>query len=101
MFERSYKGFTKPVLSTLFHSFAASVIMGYASYLSLQIFASVFPLTKVWGVFMQGLCAGLVGLIVLVLTLRVLENRELAEVWATLHKKIWKASVPPPEVQNL
>ncbi|HEX7724565.1 MAG TPA: lipid II flippase MurJ [Candidatus Paceibacterota bacterium] len=100
-FERAYKGFTRPVLSTLFHSFAASVIMGYASYLSLQIFAAVFPLTKVWGVFMQGFCAGIIGLIVLVITLRILENRELAEVWQTLHKKIWKASVPPPEVQNI
>jgi putative peptidoglycan lipid II flippase len=100
-FEKAYKGFTRPVLSTLFHSFAASVIMGYASYLSLQIFAAVFPLTKVWGVFMQGLCSGLIGLIVLILTLRILENRELAEVWATLHKKIWKAAVPPPEVEHI
>jgi putative peptidoglycan lipid II flippase len=100
-FERAYKGFTKPVLSTLFHSFAASVIMGYASFLSLRVFAGVFPLSKFWGVFLQGFCSGVIGLIVLVIVLRILENRELAEVWRTLHKKIWKAAVPPPEVEHI
>lgn len=100
-FERSYKGFSRPVFSTLFHSFAASVVMGYASYLSLHIFSAVFPLYKVWGVFLQGLCAGLIGLIVLVLTLRILENKELAEVLKTLHQKIWKAPVPPAEVVQI
>lgn len=100
-FERAYKGFTKPVLSTLYHSFAASVLMGYASYLSLQIFSVVFPLNKVYGVFLQGLCSGLIGLVVLVLTLRILENQELAEVWRTLHHKFWKAPVPPAEVERL
>lgn len=100
-FERTYKGFSRPVFSTLYHSFAASVIMGYASYLSLQIFASVFPLYKVWGVFLQGLCAGLVGLVVLALSLRILENKELAEVVKTLHSKIWKAPVPPAEVVQI
>jgi len=100
-FERSYPGFTKPVLSTLFHSFAASVIMGYASYLSLQIFSVAFPLYKVWGIFLQGFCSAAIGLVVLVITLRILENKELAEVWRTLHHKIWKVRVPPAEVEHI
>ena len=100
-FERAYPGFTKPVFSTLYHSFSASVIMGYASYLSLQIFSVAFPLNKVWGVFLQGLCAGMIGLVVLVITLRILENQELAEVWRTMHHKFWKAAVPPAEVEHL
>ncbi len=100
-FERSYKGFTRPVLSTLFHSFAASVVMGYAAYLSLQTFSAIFPLYKVWGVFMQGFLSAIIGLIVLVLTLQLLENKELAEVTRTLHRKFWKAPVPPAEVEHL
>jgi len=100
-FERAYRGFTRPVMATLFHSFAASVIMGYASYLSLRVFSVVFPLTKVWGIFMQGFVSALIGLIVLIITLRILENRELAEVWRTLHHKIWKARVPPAEVEHI
>ncbi|MDE2037993.1 MAG: hypothetical protein KGI69_02090 [Patescibacteria group bacterium] len=100
-FARAYKGFTKPVMDTLFHSFSASVIMGYASFLSLRIFAAVFPLTKVWGIFLQGLCAAVIGLVVLVITLVILQNRELAEVWTTLHHKIWKTPVPPAEVEHI
>jgi putative peptidoglycan lipid II flippase len=101
MFERAYRGFTKPVLDTLFHSFAAAVIMGYATFLSLRIFAVVFPLTKVWGVFLQGLCSGLIGITIGVLVLAILKNKELAEVWRTLHHKIWKAPVPPAEVEHV
>jgi peptidoglycan biosynthesis protein MviN/MurJ (putative lipid II flippase) len=101
MFEGKYSGFSKPVLSTLYHSFAASVIMGYAAFLCLRIFAAVFPLTKVWGVFMQGFCSGLVGLLVGVLVLIVLGNKELEEVWRTLHKRFWKSAVPPQEVEHI
>lgn len=101
VFERAYPGFTRPVFATLFHSFSASIIMGYAAYLGLRIFAVVFPLEKVWGIFMQGLCAGVIGIIVGILVLLVLRNKELAEVWRTLHGKIWKAEVPPAEVEHL
>lgn len=100
MFEKAYPGFTKPVLSTLYHSFSASVIMGYVAFQGLRLF-SFFPLEKVWGIFMQGLCAGILGLIVGVIILILLKNQELAEVWRTLHRKIWKATVPPAEVERL
>ena len=100
-FERAYPGFTKPVASTFFHSFAASVIMGYAAFLSLRIFAGVFPMTKIWGVFAQGLCSGLIGIGVLIITLLILQNREFAEVWRAFHRKIWKAPVPPAEMGHM
>ena len=100
-FEKTYPGFTKPVLGTLFHSFSASVIMGYATYLSLRIFAGIMPLTKVWGIFLQGLFSALIGFVVLILVLLILRNKELETVWRTFHHKIWKAQVPPAEVDRL
>lgn len=100
-YEKNYPGFSKPVLSTLFHSFAASIIMGYVAFLSLRVFSLVFPLTKVWGLFLQGLCAGLTGIVVLVIVLKLLNNKELADVISTLHKKIWKTPVPPAEVEHM
>lgn len=100
MFAKSYKGFTKPVLSTLFHSFAASVIMGYAAFLSLRVF-SFLPLEKVWGIFLQGFLSGIIGIVVLILVLIILRNKELQVVWKTLHHKIWGAEVPPAEVERL
>lgn len=101
MYERNYKGFTRPVIETIFQTFAASVIMGYAAYLSLRIFAAIFPLTKVWGVFFQGLFSGLIGIVVLIFMLLILRNKQIMEVWNTLHHKIWKVSVPPAEVERI
>lgn len=101
MFQKKFPDFSKPVLSTLFHTFCASIIMGYVAFLGLRLFAIIFPLTKVWGVFLQGLCAGLIGLVVGVLMLLILKNPELQEVWRTLHHKIWKAKVPPAEVERI
>lgn len=100
-YEKVYKGFTKPVATTLFQTFSASVIMGYVAFRSLRLFAIVFPLTKVWGVFLQGLCAGIFGLVAFVFMLMLLKNRELVQVWSTLHKKIWKVAVPPAEVEHI
>ncbi|MBU6427222.1 oligosaccharide flippase family protein [Patescibacteria group bacterium] len=101
VFSKHYKGFTKPVLATMFHSFAASVIMGYAAFLSLRVFDGIFPLTKIWGVFMQGFSAGIFGLAVGVVILILLKNKELAAVWATIHHKIWKTQIPPAEVERM
>jgi hypothetical protein len=99
-FERSYPGFTKPVLGTLYHSFSASIIMGYVAFQGLRLF-SFFPTEKVWGIFMQGFSAGTLGLVAGIFILILLKNRELQEVWRTFHRKIWKASVPPAEVERL
>ena len=101
MFQKKFPGFSKPVLSTLYHTFSASIIMGYTAYWGLRIFAGIFPLTKVWGVFLQGFCSGILGLIVGALILLILKNPELQEVWTALHHKIWKAKVPPAEVEHL
>ncbi len=100
MFEKAYPGFTKPVLGTLYHSFCASIIMGYVAFQGLRLFA-FFPLEKVWGIFMQGFCAGILGLVVGIAILILLKNQELQEVWRTFHRKIWKAAVPPAEVERL
>lgn len=100
-FEKAYKGFSKPVLETLFHSFSAAVISGFIAFLGLRIFALVFPLEKVWGIFMQGFCSGILGLVIGVCVLILLENKELQEVWKTLHQKIWAVKVPPAEVEHL
>lgn len=101
VFGRVYKGFSAPVLSTFFHSFSASIIMGYTAFLSLRLFNIVFPLNKVWGVFMQGFSAAVVGLAVGILVLWLLDNNELKLVWRTIHRKIWKVAIPPAEVERL
>lgn len=101
MFEKDYPGFTKPVIATLFQSFSASVIMGYISFLSLRFFNIFFPLTKAWNVFLQGFFAGIVGIIVGIIILILLKNKEIWEVWITLHRKFWKSNVVVPDQETL
>ena len=99
MFERDYPGYSRPVFSSLFHNFSASVIMGYVAYLGLRLF-SFFPLERAWGLFLQGLCAGLLGVAVGVFILVLMRNQEIAEVWQALHRKIWKAKVVVSEQEG-
>ncbi len=101
MFGKDYPGFTKPVMATLFQSFSASIIMGYATFWSLRFFNTFLPLTKAWNVFLQGFFAGIVGIIVGILVLVVLKNKEIKEVWSTLHHKFWKSSVVVPDQETL
>lgn len=101
MFERDYPGFTRPVTKAVFQSFSASVIMGYVTFLSLRFFNIFFSLNKAWGVFFQGFFAGIVGIAAGIIVLVLLKNKELQEVWATLHKKIWKAKVVVPDQESL
>lgn len=101
MFERDYPGFSKPVIETLFQSFAASIIMGYVTFISLRFFNIFLPLTKAWNVFFQGFCAGIVGIIAGILILLLLKNKEIVEVWQTLHHKFWKSKVVVPDQEVL
>ncbi len=89
-FSREHRGFSSEVLRTLFQSFSASVIMGFVAYLGLNIFNGLFDINTLVGIFMQGLCSGIIGVIVLIFVLRLLKSRELEESIKTLHNKFWK-----------
>ncbi len=96
-FESEYTSYSRLVLRTLFQTVGASVIMGYVSYRMLGVFASVFDLDTLFGIFMQGFVSGSIGLCVWVVALWLLKSTELEDVWKTLHKKIWKAKVVAPD----
>jgi putative peptidoglycan lipid II flippase len=100
-FHRDFKTSSAPVFTTLFQSVCASVIMGYVAYWGLNIFDSIFDIRTLWGIFLQGFCAGIVGILAGGVILKLLDSKELAEVWKTLHQKIWKVKVLPEEVHTL
>lgn len=92
-FEFEFKGFSKPIIKTLFASFSASVIMGYATYLLLNIFDDLFNINTVFGIFMQGFCSGILGIASGVLVLVAVNNEEVAEIWKAFHKRIWGTKI--------
>ncbi len=100
-FNYHFPSFSSAVFKTLFQVFGASTIMGFVTYKCLNIFDTVFNINTLVGIFLQGFLSGIVGIISGILILYLLHNKELSEVWGTLHKKIWRAEVivPDPELR--
>ncbi|MDO8482771.1 MAG: murein biosynthesis integral membrane protein MurJ [bacterium] len=92
-FELEFKDFSRKVMPTLFASFCAAVIMGYVAHEFLDVFDNIFNINTFVGIFLQGLCSGLLGIAAGVLVLALLKNEELRDVWRTLHHKIWRAKI--------
>jgi len=92
-FEKEFRGFSKGVSRAFFQAFSASVIIGYVSYLGLNLFAPVFAVDSLIGIFLQGFCAGILGIIVGVILLFLLKSRELGEIWSSIHTRFWKTKV--------
>jgi putative peptidoglycan lipid II flippase len=100
IFSREFANFSAPVVKTAFQSFTASVLMGFVAYHFLNVFDNILDINTFWGIFLQGLFSGLIGIVAFVLILKLCKSAELEEIWAVLHKKFWKAKVlgPDPEV---
>lgn len=99
-FHRDFSHFSRPVLRTFWHGFSASVFAGGAAYLGLNIFNQVLNLNTFWGIFLQGLFSGLLGVAVWLLTLYLIKSEELRDIRRALHHKIWGSQVigPDPEL---
>jgi putative peptidoglycan lipid II flippase len=100
-FGKEFVGFTKSLRDTLFHSFSASVIMGSVAYFCLNIFDNILNINTVFGIFMQGFLSGIIGIIIGVIVLKLLKNKEIEEIWITLHHKIWKAKPLPADITEI
>ena len=84
-------------IRTAGESFSASVIMGFVAYLLLNLFDDIFNIRTTFGIFSQGLFAGLGGIGAGAIILYLLGNVEIHEVWRTLHHKIWRAKFIGPD----
>lgn len=89
-FEKDFSGFSCKLWRTLIQSLSASLFAGYTAYTFLQIFEPVFDLNTVIGIFMQGFCAGTIGLAGGLLFLIILKNEEIVEIGRALKHKVWK-----------
>lgn len=85
-FQEDYSNISK----TFVQSVISSILMAVATYFALDIFDDVFTLSTVFGVFMQGFVSGIIGITTGVLTLILIGNQEIREIWSNLHNKFWK-----------
>lgn len=92
-FEKDFKGFSKGVNRTLFQAAGASVILGFVTNLYLNVFVNIFNTNTFFGIFLQGLCAGIIGIIAGICILILLKSRELLEFSNSIRSKFWKTKV--------
>jgi len=90
-----FSEFTHSMMRAVFQSLGASIIGGFVAYQSLRYFDNFFDLTTALGIFLQGLCAGLVGIIAITIVLSAMKNPELSQAIAVFKQKIWRTSGVP------
>lgn len=100
-FEKKFEHFSNELWRTLFHIGSASIIMGYVSWVGLQVFDNFYDIKTVSGLLQQAIYSGLIGLAAGIFILVLMGNREIKTVWRTLHTKIWKSKPMLPEPEEL
>lgn len=86
LFKRDFRASEFPLFSSLFHSFAASVVMGFVAYQFLVYFGSLFNINTFIGILSQGFFAGVLGIVAGAVLLYMLKNQEFVETLTALRK---------------
>lgn len=89
------------ITKTFFQSLGASFFIGLVAYLSLNIFSPIFGTVTFWGILLQGLISGILGILAGVLVLYLLKNEELEGVLKTLRTKFWRTKIVAPSQELL
>jgi putative peptidoglycan lipid II flippase len=79
----------------------SSFLLGLVSYHALSVFDKLFDTNHSLGIFLQGFCAGLVGIVCASIFLYVRKNQEFLDVWQAAHQRFWRSAAPIPEPEHL
>lgn len=100
-FKREFRDEYVSLRKNFFQSLSGALIIGITSYFFLQVFADVFDLDTFMGIFLQGLCAGVGGLIAGGLFYSFVNNREFVELRDTLTRKLFAKKPVQPDQGEL
>jgi hypothetical protein len=101
MFQRDFGSIWQIIKKSLRQIFLASLVMGGIVYSALNVFDKIFDIRTFVGVFFQGLCAGLLGLIFWFFILYFVKNQELDEIISSLKQKFIKVKPIAPQPETL
>lgn len=101
LFRRRFGRFLSPVKNTLRHGSFSALIAGVVAYEFLEVFGLYLDLDTFVGIFLQGLVAGVAGLLTWWIILELMGNEEIREVRTALHRKFWKAGVIIPDREEI
>jgi len=92
-FQKSFDPFPPEMRRSLWQAAAGAIVAGFVAYGGLLLFATWLNLATAGGIFLQGLLAGIVGIAAGVLTLWLLGNAELSEMWEAFHERYWHVAI--------
>lgn len=81
------------IRKTTMQTIAGSLVMGAVSYGVLNLLPQVIRQETFGGIFLQGLLAGIAGIIAFGIAMMVIGNEEMIEFTKTVRRKFWKANV--------
>ncbi|MGB3922092.1 MAG: lipid II flippase MurJ [Minisyncoccia bacterium] len=93
VFEKKFRGFSAGVSAAFFKNLFAALVVGVAAYFGLNILAPIFDTTTLFGIFFQGLFAGLFALAAGIAVLFAMGSEELVEVGRVIKGKFWRKKV--------
>lgn len=88
-FQKSFGQFPREMYRSIWQSGAGAVVAGFVAYEGLILFGNWLDLGSGLGIFLQGLTAGILGIAAGVLTLWLLDNKELHEMWSAFRERYW------------
>ena len=102
MFKKDFLRDKKLGLGKIFlQSSMSALMMGVIAYLFLGVFNNVFDLDTGKGIFLQGFCAGVIGIASGIFVLIILKNKEFSDLSHALRNKFWRNRVIAPEQSEL
>ena len=84
-----------------FEALAAAFAGGFSAYATLVFVVNGINQETFIGIFLQGLVAGIMGLIAIILVYRVFKAQELFEIYRSFHSKIFKTDIIAPQPDAL
>jgi putative peptidoglycan lipid II flippase len=91
----------RSLLKQLLQSIAAALIAAVAAYATLKFIVYGINQETFLGILLQGVIAGLAGVVSAMLTYYVLGSKELKEIYRSYHSKIFKTDVIGPQTDTL
>ncbi len=100
-FKRDIPGFSLALGKSFFQIIVSSLVMGIVAYWALSLLAGFFDRETFLGIFAQGACAGILGIIAGIITLFIFGNREIREISETLHRRMHTPTLIAPDQEVL
>lgn len=101
LFRRTFGLSVRSLGRLLVQAIVASGLGAVAAYLTLNFVVDGINQERFVGIVLQGLSAGLVGLVVIVASYAAMRSRELSELYRSLRARIFKANVIAPQQDTL